>query len=81
MLSLFRPMFTLYPIAQPHQLGFLSIQKNCYFSAISVHKLEQSYAATNSKVEGHQPSPQAFSARSILDSTVSCDITETRENA
>ena len=23
-----------------------------------------------------QPSPQAFSARSILDSTVSCDVTE-----
>ena len=27
-------------------------------------------------VHMHQPSPQAFSARSILDSTVSCDVTE-----
>ena len=27
-------------------------------------------------IHDHQPSPQAFSARSILDSTVSCDVTE-----
>ena len=24
----------------------------------------------------HQPSPQAFSARSVLDSSVSCDVNE-----
>ena len=38
-------------------------------------------AAENSKffsipIESWQPSPQAFSARSILDSTVSCDVNE-----
>ena len=42
MLSLFRPMFTLYAIALSHQIGLLSTHKNCYFSAISVHKRSNS---------------------------------------
>ena len=31
--------------------------------------------AEKNKLYNSQPSPQAFSARSILDSTVSCDVT------
>ena len=53
------------------------LHEKSYQIGFSSHtRTEWSSAASISKVENHQPSPEAFSARSILDSTVSCDVTQ-----
>ena len=53
------------------------LHEKSYQTGFSSHtRTEWSSAASISIVENHQPSPEAFSARSILDSTVNCDVTQ-----
>ena len=53
------------------------LHEKSYQIGFSSHtRTEWSSAASISIVENHQPSPEAFSARSILDSTVNCDVTQ-----